>query len=386
MSDDAQGDTRTSTALARWRLVLGKYAQRQMPNALDASQQRMAGVLEKLYSREYAGRGVRQGRELGPGSLDPSQLNVPKWLGEIRALFPEETCRRITQHALDRYGMTELVSDPQTLASLEPSTELLASVLLLKGHMNKAALAEVRQLVRRVVEDIQRRLKHAIQQRVTGLRNRFQNSHLQSAANFDARKTIRRNLKHYDPARKQLVVQRPYFFSRVRRQLPWEIILCVDQSGSMAGSLIHSAVLAGAIAELPSLRVRLVVFDTSVVDLSEHVSDPVEVLMSVQLGGGTNIGKALGYCRTLVREPNRTIVVLVTDFCEGADPRHLRQMVRGLKSDGCHLIGLASLDESGGMWYDEQMASRLVSDGMEIAAVTPNRLADWLAEVMHRRS
>ncbi len=386
MSDDAQGDTRTSTALARWRLVLGKYAQRQMPNALDASQQRMAGALEKLYSREYAGRGVRQGRELGPGSLDPSQLNVPKWLGEIRALFPEETCRRITQHALDRYGMTELVSDPQTLASLEPSTELLASVLLLKGHMNKAALAEVRQLVRRVVEDIQRRLKHAIQQRVTGLRNRFQNSHLQSAANFDARKTIRRNLKHYDPARKQLVVQRPYFFSRVRRQLPWEIILCVDQSGSMAGSLIHSAVLAGAIAELPSLRVRLVVFDTSVVDLSEHVSDPVEVLMSVQLGGGTNIGKALGYCRTLVREPNRTIVVLVTDFCEGADPRHLRQMVRGLKSDGCHLIGLASLDESGGMWYDEQMASRLVSDGMEIAAVTPNRLADWLAEVMHRRS
>lgn len=386
MSDDAQRETGTSTALARWRLVLGKYAQRQMPNALNASQQRMAGALEKLYSREYAGRGVRQGRELGPGSLDPSQLNVPKWLGEIRALFPEETCRRITQHALDRYGMTDLVNDPQTLASLEPSTELLASVLLLKGHLNKAVLAEVRRLVRRVVEDLQRRLKHAIQQRITGMRNRFQNSHLPSAANFDARKTIRRNLKHYDPTRKQLVVQRPYFFSRVRRQLPWEIILCVDQSGSMAGSLIHSAVLAGAIAELPSLRVRLVVFDTSVVDLSEHVSDPVEVLMSVQLGGGTNIGKALGYCRTLVREPNRTIVVLVTDFCEGADPRHLRQTVRGLKSDGCHLIGLASLDESGGMWCDEQMASRLVSDGMEIAAVTPNRLADWLAEVMHGRS
>src|SRR6185436_9187615 len=152
-------------------------------------------------------------------------------------------------------------------------------------------------------------------------------SHLKSAANFDARKTIRRNLKNYDPVRKQLVVQRPHFFSRVRRQLPWEIILCVDQSGSMAGSLIHSAVLAGAIAELPSMRVRLVVFDTAVVDLSEHVTDPVEVLMSVQLGGGTNIGKAMGYCRTLVRDPRRTIVVLVTDFCEGADPRQLRQVV-----------------------------------------------------------
>jgi len=278
------------------------------------------------------------------------------------------------------------VSDPKTLASLEPSSELLASVLMLKGQMKQAVMGEVRRLVRRVVEDIQRRLKHAIQQRITGMRNRFQNSNLKSAANFDARKTIRRNLKNYDTVRKQLVVQRPYFFSRVRRHLPWEIILCVDQSGSMAGSLIHSAVLAGAIAELPSMRVRLVVFDTAVVDLSEHVTDPVEVLMSVQLGGGTNIGKAMAYCRTLVRDPRRTIVVLVTDFCEGADPRFLRQVVRGLKSDGCHLIGLASLDETGGMWCDDQMASRLAADGMQIAAVTPNKLAEWLAEVMHSHS
>ncbi len=375
----------SDAALPRWRLVLGKYANRQMPNTLNPSQQRMSDALEKLYGREYAKRGVRQGGELGPGSLDPSQLNVPQWLGEIRDLFPEDTCKRITQHALDRYGMTDLVKDPKTLGSLEPSSELLASVLMLKGNMNKEVLGEVRKLVRRVVEDIQRRLKHSIQQRVTGKRNRFQNSHLKSAANFDAHKTIRRNLKHFDPERQRLVVQRPYFYSRVRRHLPWEIILCVDQSGSMAGSLIHSAVLAGAIAELPSMRVRLVVFDTAVVDLSEHVSDPVEVLMSVQLGGGTNIGKAMSYCRTLVRDPKRTIVVLVTDFCEGADPRQLRQTVRGMKSDGCHLIGLASLDEASAMWFDEQMASRLVADGMEIAAVTPNRLAEWLAEVMQSR-
>jgi len=382
MSDANASGTET---IARWRLVLGKYASRQMPQRLQPQQQRMADALEKLYSREYAGRGVRQGRELGPGSLDPSQLNVPKWLGEIHDLFPEETCRKITQHALDRYGMTDVVKDSKTLDSLEPSSELLASVLMLKGSMDKSVLDSVRKLVRRVVEDMQRRLKHAIQHRITGRRNRFQSSHFKSAANFDARKTIRRNLKHYDTSRKALVVARPYFFSRVRRHLPWEIILCVDQSGSMASSLIHSAVLAGAIAEAPSMRVRLVVFDTSVVDLSEHVTDPVEVLMSVQLGGGTDIGKAMGYCRTLVREPRRTIVVLVTDFCEGADARPLRATVRGMKSDGCHLIGLASLDEMGGAWFDEPMASRLAADGMDIAAVTPNKLAEWLAEVIHRR-
>ena len=134
------------------------------------------------------------------------------------------------------------------------------------------------------------------------------------------------------------------------------------------------------------MNVKLVVFDTSVVDLSEHVSDPVEVLMSVQLGGGTNIGKAMAYCQTLVRDPRRTIVVLVTDFCEGANPQRLRQCVRGMKSDGCHLIGLASLDEASATWFDEKMAARLVSDGMEIAAVTPNRLAEWLAEVIPERS
>ena len=154
----------------------------------------------------------------------------------------------------------------------------------------------------------------------------------------------------------------------------------------MADSLIHSAVVAGALAELPSLKVRLVVFDTAIVDLTEHASDPVEVLMSVQLGGGTNIGAAMAYCRTLITDPKRTIVVLITDFCEGADPSVLRRVVRGMKGDGCHVLGLASLDESGGMWYDQQMAQRLASDGMRIAAVTPGRLAEWLAQIMNGAS
>lgn len=371
-------------SFARWRLVLGKYASRHVSNdVLNSQQERMAAALEKLYGREFKGRGVRQDTKPGSGSLDASQLNVPNWLGEIHTLFPTEACRKITQDALDRYGITDIVKDSRTLEQLEPSTELLASVLLLKGNLDGSVLAQVRQLVRRVVEQIQRRLKHSIQQRITGQRNRFGTSRFRSSRNFDAHRTIRRNLKHWEPRLRKLVVQRPYFFSRVRRHLPWEIILCVDQSGSMAGSLIHSAVLAGAIAELPAFKVRLIAFDTSVVDLTDHVTDPVEVLMSVQLGGGTNIGQAMQYCRQLVQNPQRTIVVLVTDFCEGADPQVLRQAVRGLRSDGCKLIGLASLDEASQFWFDEQMAQRLVADGMEIAAVTPNRLADWLAEVIH---
>jgi Mg-chelatase subunit ChlD len=371
-------------ALARWQLVLGKYAKPKMPHCLSDAQERMAAALEVLYSREYRGRGVRQGPKLGPGSLDPSQLDVPKWLDEVRELFPRQTCERITRHALDRYGMTELVQDPQTLAALEPSTELLGAVLALKGQLRGPVLAEVRRLIARVVEEVRRKLEREIQNALAGRLNRFRRSQHKVARNFDAKGTIRRNLRHWDPKRKQLVVEEPRFFNRVKRYLPWEVVLCVDQSGSMTGSVIHSAVMAGILAGLPMVRVRLVVFDTAIVDLSEQVSDPVEVLLSVQLGGGTNIGQAVRYCEQLVSQPRRTVLVLVTDFCEGADPRVLVAAVKRLREAGVRLLGLAALDAEANAYYDEQMAGRLAAEGMEIAALTPQQLAHWLGDVMNR--
>lgn len=369
-------------ALARWRLILGKYAQPKMPGCLSPEQERMAAALERLYGREYQGRGMRQDPKLGPGSLDPSQLNVPAWLNEIRELFPNKTCQRITKHALDRYQMTELVQDAETLRNLEPSSELLGAVLALKGHMKGPVLAEARRLIARVIEEIKRKLQQEIKNALAGKLNRFRHSAHKVARNFDARDTIRRNLKHWDPQRQQLVVEEPRFFNRVKRHLPWEVILCVDQSGSMTNSVIHSAVMAGILAGLPMVRVRLVVFDTSIVDLSEHVADPVEVLMSVQLGGGTNIGQAVCYCEKLIQQPRRTVLVLVTDFCEGADPRVLLSSVHRLREAGVKLLGLAALDQAANPWYDVKMAEQLASLGMEIAALTPTELAHWLAQVM----
>ncbi len=374
----------TFATLARWRLVLGKYAQSKMPDCLNGDQRRMAETLEVLYSREYRGRGVRQSPKLGPGSLDPSQLNVPKWLGEIRELFPKQTCERITQHALERYGLTEIVQDPETLRSLEPSTELLKAVLTLKGQMPGAVAQEARRLIARVVEQIKKKIEQHVKNAIAGRLNRFRHSQLKVARNFDARDTIRRNLKHWDHDRQKLLVEQPRFFSRVKRHMPWDVILCVDQSGSMTDSVIHSAVMAGILAGLPVVRVKLVVFDTSVVDLSEHVSDPVEVLMSVQLGGGTNIGQAVRYCEQLVSQPRRTVFVLVTDFCEGADPRSLIAACRRLREAGVKLLGLAALDAEANPFYDQQLAGRLAAESMEIAALTPLQFAQWLAEVMNR--
>lgn len=385
-----QTDSRNTEALARWRLVLGKYAQPQMPDCLDGEQQRMAEALDQLYSREYQGRGVRQDPrmgdrgQLGPGSLDPSQLNIPGWLKEVKELFPKKTCERITKHAVDRYGMTGLLEDADVLSSMEPNTELLGAVLALKGQMKGRVFDAARQLIAKVVEEIKRKLEQQIRNALTGRLNRFRHSQLKIARNFDARDTIRRNLKNWSADEKKLVVENPRFFSRVKRHMPWEVILCVDQSGSMAGSVIHSAVMAGILASLPLVRVRLVVFDTTVVDLSEHAADPVEILMTVQLGGGTNIGQATRYCEGLVSQPRRTVFVLVTDFCEGADPRVLISSCKRLRESGVKTIGLAALDVDANAWYDEQLAGRLAADGMEIAALTPTELAHWLAEVMNQ--
>jgi Mg-chelatase subunit ChlD len=280
--------------------------------------------------------------------------------------------------------MTGLLDDPDVLSSLEPSTELLGAVLALKGQMKGRVLVEARKLIARVVEEIKRKLEKQIKNALSGRLNRFRHSQLKIARNFDAKDTIRRNLKNWNPDRQKLIVETPRFFSRVKRHMPWEVILCVDQSGSMAGSVIHSAVMAGILSSLPLVRVRLVVFDTAVVDLSEHATDPVEVLMTVQLGGGTNIGQATRYCETLVSQPRRTVFVLVTDFCEGADPRSLIASCKRLRESGVKTVGLAALDVDANAWFDEQLAGRLAADGMEIAALTPTELAQWLAEVMNQ--
>ena len=369
--------------LGRWRLVLGKYADQRLPasgGGLQGQYGRMDRALDYLYGREYQGRGLRG--EVGPGSLDPSQLTLVTWLGEVRELFPHDTVEVIEKHALDRYGLTELVTDPQTLARLEPNQQLLRTLLSLRGHLKGEVLHLARRIIRQVVDEIRRKLESEVRQTLAGRLNRFRHSPMAIAQNFDALGTVRRNLKHFDSQRRQLIIEQLRFFERNTRRLPWDIILCVDQSGSMADSVIHSAVMAGILAALPAFRVKIVVFDTSVVDLSDYADDPVETLMRVQLGGGTDIAQAVRYCAQLVENPHRTVLVLVTDFCEGAPPGELVRAVKKLAESRVKLLGLASLDAEANPVYDRAMAERLAACGMEIAALTPQRLAHWLVKVI----
>jgi Mg-chelatase subunit ChlD len=370
-------------ALRRWRLALGKYAAGSLPVSLDRRGERMDRALDYLYGREYAGRGVRPEKaEQGPGSLDPSVLTVPRWLDDVRELFPRETVEVVEKHALDRYGMTELLTDAETVERLEPSTDLLRALLSFRGHLKGPVLDAARRVVRAVVEEIKRRIEGDIRRTLSGRLNRFRHSPIALRQNFDPRGTLRANLKNYDLERRRLVIDRVRFFERNTRRLPWTIILCVDQSGSMADSVIHAAVMASILAGLPSVEVKLIVFDTSVVDLSHHASDPVEALMSVQLGGGTDIAQAVSYCESLVHTPHRTALILITDFCEGGSPARLVAVCRRVAAARIRLLGLAALDMEANAVYDRAIAGRLAAVGMEVAALTPSRLAEWLVRLI----
>ncbi len=339
----------------------------------------MERVLDYLYGREYGGRGVRTDRQGGPGE---SVLAIPEWLHDVRELFPKETVEVLERHALERYGMTELVTDEQVLQKLEPNYELLKAVLSFRQLMSPKVLEVARKIVRQVVEELRRKIAKDVRQVLWGRLNRQRRSRLKVARNLDFHRTIRENLKHYDAERKQIILQSLLFFSRVEHHMPWHIIMAVDCSGSMMDSVIHSAVMAGIFKGLPALRVSLVAFDTAVVDLTDQVDDPVEVLMSVHLGGGTDIAGALGYCETLVRSPTRTILVLVTDFFEGGPPERMIAAIRRLRESGARVLGLAALDSEANAAYDRQMAERCVDAGAEVAALTPRRLAEWMARVL----
>lgn len=368
--------------LNRWRLVLGKYAAGQISfqGAGEGGLTEMEDVLDYLYSREYGDeQEVRKQRQGGSGE---SQLTVPLWLSKIKTLFPKKTVEIMERHALEKYNMTELLTDPEVLRKLEPNKELLKTIMQLKHLMKGEVLQLAKEIVRKVADELTRRLEQDVRRAFSGKLNRSISSPVKSMRNLDMKKTIRMNLKNYDTETEQLVLKRVYFSARMKRYNQWRVIICVDESGSMLDSVIHSAVMAGIFARLPMLDTRLVIFDTNVVDLSGYVCDPVETLMSVQLGGGTNIARALAYCEGLIAMPHRTMVVLVSDLYEGGGYGNMYRISKNIIESGAKLIVLPALDHEAVPDYDKAAAATLAGMGASVGALTPEELSEFIVKII----
>lgn len=366
--------------LQRWRLLLGAAADGALGTpagefgAADAA-------LEWLYGRDpdRAERGERAG---GQGE---STLSVPDWIDAVHTLFPQEVIERVERDAVERFGITEVVTRLDVLERIEPSESLLRAVMQTKHLMNPEVLAAARRMIAEVVRRLLAELDTEVRQAFTGTLDRRRRSPVPIARNFDFRGTVKANLDRWDPQRQRLYLQRPLFSSRTQRHTErWRIVLLVDQSGSMVDSVIHSAVLASCLWQLPGTDTSLAAFDTQVVDLTDELTDPVELLMKVQLGGGTDIAAAVGWAAGQVNSPHRSVVVVISDFYEGGSAQLLVRRVRDLVAGGTTVLGLAALDRHANPAYNHELAGELVAAGAEVAAMTPGELAVWLAEKVRR--
>lgn len=362
--------------LKRWRLILGKDGEQGLAQAggvaLTEEERLMDEALAAIY--DDTGSGGSGGGSAGSGGSAP---RLARWLGDVRSFFPEDVVSVIQNDAMERKGWKQLLFEPELLAAVKPDIQMVGTLMSLKGKIPEKTKDTARMLVRTVVEELVKRLEPDMRRAVTGALNRRRHSPLPSLSGMDWQRTIRRNLKHYDTERGLLIPEKMYFFDRARRSKEWTVILDIDQSGSMADSVIWASVVGSIFASMPSLETRVVVFDTAVVDLTEQCAeDPVDMLFGVQLGGGTDIQKSVAYCEPFITEPKKTLFILISDLYEGGNQAGLIRRMKEMKEAGVQTLCLLALSDGGKPFYDERLARRLAADGTPSFACTPALLPD----------
>lgn len=358
--------------LRRWRLVLGGEAADGTGVGLRGDDIAIDRALQALYDSERS------------GGLGSSQPNIARWLGDIRTYFPSSVVQVLQRDALERLNLRQMLLQPELLAAVEPNVHLVADLLALKSVMPAKTLETARQVVRKVVDELQRKLANPTRQAIAGSLNRAARNRRPRHNEIDWPRTIRANLRHYQPAYRTIIPAQRIGYGRKRAALR-DIILCVDQSGSMGTSVVYSGIFGAVLASLPALRMRMVVFDTEVVDLTDELHDPVELLFGVQLGGGTDINRALTYCQGLVRRPQETILVLISDLYEGGNREELLRRAAALTGAGVQLVVLLALNDQGAPSYDHSIAAALAALGAPAFACTPDQFPDLMAAAINRQ-
>lgn len=369
--------------VARWRLILGQAAEEQL-RACNGNtniylseeklimDQALAAIYDETGDTSISGTAnSSDSRQRGAGS-GASAPRLAKWLGDVRNFFPEDIVSVIQHDAMERKGWKQLLFEPEVLATVKPDIQLVGTLLSLKGKIPEKTKDTARLLVKAVVDDLLKRLEEELRRAVTGALNRRQHSPLPSLSGIDWTRTIKRNLKHYDATRQQVIPEKFYYFDRARRSKEWTVIVDIDQSGSMAESIIWASVVGSILASIPSLSTRVVVFDTEVVDLTEQcANDPVDMLFGIQLGGGTNIQKSVAYCEQFIDHPKKTLFIIISDLYEGGNQAGLIRRMRHLREAGVRTMCLLALSDEGKPFYDEHVARALTGDGTPCFACTP---------------
>ncbi|MCV9962708.1 VWA domain-containing protein [Pararhizobium sp. BT-229] len=364
----------TTERIRRWKLALGDDDM----DGLGERDQRLSRALSALYESE--------GRK-GRGGLGASSPKVSRWLGDIREFFPTPVVQVIQKDAFERLNLKALMLEPEFLSTLEADVHLVADLISLRGAIPEKTMETARMVGNKVVEDLLKRLQSKTVEKLTGAVNRSQRTRKPRHADIDWPRTIRANLRHYQKEFNTIVPESLIGFARktrTRADLD-HVMLCVDQSGSMASSVVYASIFAAVMASLPVLSTKLVCFDTAIVDLTEDLADPVKVLFGVQLGGGTDINAALAYCETKIERPSKTHLVLVTDLYEGGDAASMLARVAALKQAGVNVIVLLALSDDGRPSYDARHAGAIAAMDCPVFACTPDQFPDLMATALTRQ-
>ena len=374
------GENLDCRSLNRWRLILGSFSNLEIDNEYSEIDE----TLNFLYDREYTQNG---GYSLdnfnnSNSSKEKSALTVPKWISKVKKLFPKETVEIMQKQALEKYKLTEILTDENILKEIEPNIELLKNILTFKDMMSQNVKKLAYDIVKKTLEEIKNKMEVEIKKVFYGKKLPNSNTTNKIFKNLDIKKTIRYNLKNYDIKNKTIFTDKLFFNQNIKKYNPYNIIILIDESGSMLDSVIYSSIMASIFANLPYLSIKLVIFDISVVDLSEHIKEPIDILFKVQLGGGTNIAQALEYAKKITFAPDKTIVLLISDLFDSNDYKLMYKNANDIIESGSKLIILTTLDYNANSIYDKEAARYFSKIGAKVGALTPSKLSKWISDII----
>ena len=358
--------------IKKWRLILGSDNNEGTGIALTGVDLQMDKALGALYDNDRT------------GGLGPSSPNVTRWLGDIRTFFPNTVVQVMQQDALKRLNLTQMLLEKEMLENVEADVHLVATLMTLSRVIPDKTKDTARQVVKKVVDELLKKLTQPMQQAITGSLNKSVRNRRPRHNEINWHSTILKNLKHYQPEYKTIIPEIKIGYGRRRSSLK-DVVLCLDQSGSMGTSVVYSGIFGSVMASIPAVATKMVVFDTAVADLTAELTDPVELLFGVQLGGGTDINLALTYCQQIITKPLDTVLVLITDLYEGGNELQMRKRAIELTSAGVQVIVLLALNDDGAPAYDHGNAQFLSNLGIPVFACSPDKFPDMMAAALTKQ-